>query len=138
MKTELTQAQIETYREQGFLAVEGFCSPEEISRWKDAVEDSVNKRLNALDGGLSSGEVKQSFASRFKAPVKAMLGKDGAQSLRKAARAVLGSRLVPEGFNGVLNTNQGDKDSYYAHVYIQCIGLAAENEVIKSIILDPR
>jgi hypothetical protein len=138
MKNEITQHQIDTYREQGFVAIEGFYSSDEIKRWKDAVEESVNKRLNAVEAGLSSGEVKPSLTSRIKSPVKAVLGKDGAQSLRKAARAVLGNKLVPEGFNGVLNTNQGDKDSYYAQVYIQCIRLAAENPVLKEIILDPR
>ncbi len=138
MKTEWTPAEIETYREQGFLTVEGFYTPDETARWKDAVEDSVNIRLSAVERALSGGELRQSLASRFKAPVKALLGREGAQYLRRAARAVLGSKLVPAGFKGVLNTNQGDKDSYYAQVYVQCIRLAAENEVIESMILDPR
>jgi ectoine hydroxylase-related dioxygenase (phytanoyl-CoA dioxygenase family) len=38
----------------------------------------------------------------------------------------------------VLNTNQGDEDSYYAKVYVQCIRLHAEHEVMRKLILDER
>jgi phytanoyl-CoA hydroxylase len=138
MKDEITSEQIEFYHEQGYLPVEGFFDADERKAWRDATEESVQKRLNALKAGLESGEVKKSFTDKMKAPVKNLLGEKGAQSARNALRAVLGEKIIPKGFNGVLNTNQGDADSYYAKVYVQCIRLHAESEAMRKLVLDPR
>jgi len=138
MKDVLTPEQISTYHEQGFVAIEGFFDAEERRQWWEATEDAVQRRLSALRAGLESGTVRKSFTSRVKAPVLGMLGPKGAQTARNALRAVLGEKRVPKGFNGVMNTNQGDEDSYYARVYIQCIRLHAEHEQMRKLILDPR
>jgi phytanoyl-CoA hydroxylase len=138
MRDEITQEQIDTYRKNGFVAIERFYDADEIAQWRAAVEEAVNKRLQAVESGLTSGELKQSLTSRLKAPLKSLMGKGAAEAIRNAARKVLGSKIVPVGFNGVLNTNQGEKDSYYAQVYIQCIRLAAENDVVRKFVCDPR
>ena len=41
MKTQLTSAQIQTYQDQGHLAVEDFLSPEELDEMRAAVDKSV-------------------------------------------------------------------------------------------------
>jgi hypothetical protein len=138
MKDEITQEQIELYREQGYLPIIEFFDADERKAWRDATEEAVQKRLSALKTGLESGEVKKSFTSKIKAPMVNMLGEKGAQNARDALRAVLGEKIVPKGFNGVLNTNQGDADSYYAKVYVQCIRLHAESEAMRKLVLDPR
>lgn len=138
MKNQITQQQIDTYREQGFLAIPNFFEADEVMKWREATEDAVTRRLNRLQSGLQSGEVKKSFSQKMKAPIKAVLGKNAGIAARNAARAVLGKKLVPVGFSGVLNTNQGDKDSYYAQVYVQCIRLAFEHPVMRELIIDER
>jgi phytanoyl-CoA hydroxylase len=45
MQTELTQDQIERYRENGFLVIEGFLSPEELAEWRRCTEEAVADRL---------------------------------------------------------------------------------------------
>ncbi len=138
MNCELSQAQIDQYRTQGFLVVENFFSPEEISEFKEATNRAVQRRLEAVQAGIQSGTVKKTMGDRFRAPLKAMLGQKGIDRLRNGLRKVLGKKLVPIGFSGALNSNQGNPESYYAKVYTQCIGLAKEEEGIRKMIQDPR
>lgn len=44
MQSKLTQQQIESYRENGFLLVENFLSDTELSFWRNAVTDAIEKR----------------------------------------------------------------------------------------------
>lgn len=44
MKTEVTQEQIDFYRENGFVVTEDFLSPEELESWREAVADAVAAR----------------------------------------------------------------------------------------------
>lgn len=44
MKFELTQAQIDAYRENGFIVLEDFLSKEELEYWRDAVDEAVAGR----------------------------------------------------------------------------------------------
>ena len=44
MKSELTQEQIQSYRENGFLLVEDFLNQEELSFWRKAVMNAVEQR----------------------------------------------------------------------------------------------
>ncbi|UCH26423.1 MAG: phytanoyl-CoA dioxygenase family protein [Trueperaceae bacterium] len=44
MKTEITKAQIEDYRENGFLVIPDFLTLEELTVWRDAVDDAVAAR----------------------------------------------------------------------------------------------
>ena len=45
MKTELTAQQIETYRSQGFIAIEGFLDANELEHWREVTEAAVRQRL---------------------------------------------------------------------------------------------
>ena len=45
MKTHLTEAQIASYRDNGFLAIEAFLSPDELAHWQEATQTAVDERL---------------------------------------------------------------------------------------------
>ncbi|MDR3707994.1 MAG: phytanoyl-CoA dioxygenase family protein [Capsulimonadaceae bacterium] len=45
MRDQLTSHQISTYREQGFLAIEGFLDDEELQTWRETTQDAVDDRL---------------------------------------------------------------------------------------------
>ena len=45
MKTELSPQQIEQYRKQGFLVIEGFLDSNELQRWRDVTGEAVQQRL---------------------------------------------------------------------------------------------
>lgn len=44
MKTNLTQEQIDSYRENGFIVIEDFLSKEELEAWRSAVTKAVKER----------------------------------------------------------------------------------------------
>ena len=44
MKTELTQQQIDSYRESGFIVIENWLMPEELEEWREAVDGAVVAR----------------------------------------------------------------------------------------------
>ena len=44
MNTILTDAQVQKYREDGFLMVENFLSEEELSSWRIAVTEAIEQR----------------------------------------------------------------------------------------------
>ena len=44
MNTELSQEQIEFYRENGFVVIDDFLTPEELEVWRDAVDEAVAAR----------------------------------------------------------------------------------------------
>jgi ectoine hydroxylase-related dioxygenase (phytanoyl-CoA dioxygenase family) len=45
MKTQITDEQIKTYQEQGFLVVEDFLDASELERWRTATQEAVDDRL---------------------------------------------------------------------------------------------
>jgi ectoine hydroxylase-related dioxygenase (phytanoyl-CoA dioxygenase family) len=45
MRSDLTQAQIDQYRENGFLVVEGFLDAAELEEWRRCTEEAVEQRL---------------------------------------------------------------------------------------------
>lgn len=47
MKAELTEQQIASYRENGFVVIEDFLSPAEVEEWREAVEEAVTNRGDA-------------------------------------------------------------------------------------------
>jgi ectoine hydroxylase-related dioxygenase (phytanoyl-CoA dioxygenase family) len=138
MKTEITPEQIAFYREQGYLPIPNFFDAVEVAAWRESTENAVNRRLNAVTDGLKTGAVKRSLTDNMKGPLQSLLGKGAIEGGRNFLRGLLGKKVVPVGFNGVLNTNQGDKDSYYAQVYVQCIRLHAEDDAMRRLILDAR
>lgn len=50
MKTNLSTAQIEQYREQGFLVIENFLDPDELAVWRTATDEAVEQRLASTVG----------------------------------------------------------------------------------------
>jgi ectoine hydroxylase-related dioxygenase (phytanoyl-CoA dioxygenase family) len=50
MKTTLSDEQIRSYQDNGFLAVEGFLDEPELQHWRDITEDAVAKRLSGARG----------------------------------------------------------------------------------------
>jgi len=51
MKTELTQAQINFYRDEGYIIIENFLTPDELETWRRQVGDAVAQR----DGRITAG-----------------------------------------------------------------------------------
>jgi ectoine hydroxylase-related dioxygenase (phytanoyl-CoA dioxygenase family) len=54
MKTELSAQQIEQYRSQGFLVIEGFLDAGELEHWREVTEEAVRLRLS--DGTYLSNQ----------------------------------------------------------------------------------
>ena len=44
MKTDLTQDQVDSYSENGYLTIDGFLSPDELDHWRTAVDSAVASR----------------------------------------------------------------------------------------------
>ena len=44
MNAELSQEQTEFYRENGFIVIDDFLTPEELEVWRDAVDEAVKAR----------------------------------------------------------------------------------------------
>lgn len=138
MRTNLSQEQLTIYKEEGYLILEDFLDPGELVRWRQAASAAVEKRLAAVRLGTSSGELKPPVTAQIRSSVESILGKKKTELLRRVTRKVLGPRLMPSGFSGVLNTNQGDQDSFYARVYTQIIGSSQENKELCQYVRDPR
>ena len=50
MKNRLSSEQVAAYRENGFLAIEGFLDADELSRWQSFTQEAVDRRLAATRG----------------------------------------------------------------------------------------
>ena len=44
MNSDLTQEQIDSYQENGFIVIEDFLTADELDAWRDAVDESVDER----------------------------------------------------------------------------------------------
>src|SRR5689334_1618128 len=44
MKTRLSQKQIASYRENGFVVIKDFLNPEELAAWRTAVDEAIGAR----------------------------------------------------------------------------------------------
>ena len=57
MKYELTDNEIRTYRENGFVIIKDFLSPEELKEWREAVGEAVLERngVNSRPGRQNRG-----------------------------------------------------------------------------------
>ncbi len=51
MRTDLTQEQIEFYRENGYIVIKDFLTPDELETWRRHVDDAVAQR----DGRVTAG-----------------------------------------------------------------------------------
>jgi phytanoyl-CoA hydroxylase len=54
MRNELTQAQIDRYRTDGFLVIEGFLDAEELAEWRRCTDEAVAERLAAAGRVLNN------------------------------------------------------------------------------------
>ena len=55
MKTEISQDQIASYQEQGFLIIEDFLNASELEFWREAVGEAVTDRVDQATLSQSSG-----------------------------------------------------------------------------------
>jgi phytanoyl-CoA hydroxylase len=60
MKTDLTERQIEQYRTQGFIVIDGFLDPNELEHWRQVTEEAVRQRL-ANAGSLNNQADPEAF-----------------------------------------------------------------------------
>ena len=44
MNTDVTQAQIDSYQENGFIVLHDFLTPDELEEWRDAIDEAVRSR----------------------------------------------------------------------------------------------
>lgn len=137
MKEQLNHHQIDAFNEQGFLVIENFLSQEELRQWRLATEEAVQERLERVAQTQKSYSRDQ-VRSNLKARLRAKIGSKRLAQSRILLRRVLGARRVPEGFSGVEMTNQGDPDSYYSQVYMQCLRLADSHEGMRGLVMDER
>ncbi len=56
MNTELSQDQIEFYRENGFIVIHDFLTPEELETWCEAVDEAVAARGRTRLANPEGGE----------------------------------------------------------------------------------
>jgi len=138
MKTNLSQEQIAFYEQDGYLPIEDFLNEEELARWRDAADAAVERRLAAVRQGTASGELKAPLRTRLRSSLESVVGQKGTDALRQVAMKVLGPKLMPGAFSGVLDTNQGDQESFYANVYTQILGSSRENEELRRCVHDAR
>jgi phytanoyl-CoA hydroxylase len=59
MKSELTTQQVDQYRRQGFLVIEGFLDADELEHWREVTDDAVRLRLK--DATLNNQATPDSF-----------------------------------------------------------------------------
>ena len=62
LKNELSEEQVRTYQDQGFLVIEGFLSPEELETWRTCTDEAVAQRLAANAG--NSKDVTESLSNQ--------------------------------------------------------------------------
>ncbi|HEY3330786.1 MAG TPA: phytanoyl-CoA dioxygenase family protein [Capsulimonadaceae bacterium] len=61
MNDTLTQAQIDQYQEQGFIAIEGFLNSDELAYWQTVTQAAVDARLIAERAKSQTGDIGQSL-----------------------------------------------------------------------------
>src|SRR5262245_24313434 len=64
MNTHLTSDQIQSYRENGFVVLHEFLSPDELREWREAVDDAVGARGDLVVPGHDAWRAKNDFYSR--------------------------------------------------------------------------
>ena len=69
MKTEVTQAQIDSYQKNGFVLIEELLTPQELETWRDAVDEAVESRgkqriLGRMDNSSDDDYYNNVFVQR--------------------------------------------------------------------------
>jgi ectoine hydroxylase-related dioxygenase (phytanoyl-CoA dioxygenase family) len=65
MRTDLSDGQIEQYREDGFLVVEGFLDGDELEVWRKAVGEAVEERLETSVEFLTNQRKPDDFYAKI-------------------------------------------------------------------------
>jgi hypothetical protein len=63
MKDQLTSNQVESYRENGFVVIEGFLDSQELAHWQKMTQEAVDQRIESK-GGLSNLGDPESYYSQ--------------------------------------------------------------------------
>src|SRR6476660_228783 len=58
MKYQLSSEQVQSYRDNGFIVIENFLSPDELNHWRQSVETAVKERAGIKIPGkdIKTGE----------------------------------------------------------------------------------
>lgn len=89
MKHHLTQDQIDAYRENGFLVIEGFLDPDELETWRATTAEAVEQRLSTKTEGwnlTNQGNPEDYYARVFIQCVKLADTHEGMRRLMHDAR----------------------------------------------------
>lgn len=70
MKNEVTQAQIDRYREDGFIVIEGFLDPVELNEWRRCTEEAVQVRIEKTPYLHNQGSPDDYYAQVFTQALK--------------------------------------------------------------------
>src|SRR5689334_10352366 len=65
MRTLFSETQIDSYRENGFVAIEHFLDDDELQKWRDVTEDAVVKRLRDRSGFTNQTNPEDYYAKVF-------------------------------------------------------------------------
>jgi ectoine hydroxylase-related dioxygenase (phytanoyl-CoA dioxygenase family) len=64
MRHQVTELQIQQYREQGFLVIEGFLDASELAEWRSVTEDAVRERLASDSAAMTNQHDPKSYYAR--------------------------------------------------------------------------
>jgi len=57
MRTEITQAEVDSYQEHGFLAMPDFLDAGELAHWREAIAVAARARVERPDGQIGRAHV---------------------------------------------------------------------------------
>lgn len=81
MRSELTQAEIESYRENGFVVIHDFLTDNELEAWRDAVGEAVETRGEARLPGEEGKKFAGSDSAVFKQRLQLWMDHDKVRAL---------------------------------------------------------
>ncbi|WP_395141851.1 phytanoyl-CoA dioxygenase family protein [Armatimonas sp.] len=64
MKNQLSEAQIASYRESGFLVIENFLDANELSHWQKTTQEAVDQRLAMTAAGVTQTETNRILSNQ--------------------------------------------------------------------------
>lgn len=81
MKSETSPEQIARYREDGFLAIENFLSPEELANWRRCTDEAIPLRLAAGSHLHNQNDPDAFYAQVFTQAIKLLEVHDGMRNI---------------------------------------------------------
>ena len=64
MKNQLSEAQLASYRENGFLVIENFLDAKELAHWQKTTQEAVDQRLAMTAEGVNSTETNRILSNQ--------------------------------------------------------------------------